>query len=79
MNAAPASYMSAVEAALGNGATREQVVDALIAVLPVIGSSRVVSAAPNLALALGYDVDAALEELHGSGSPLPGGGPARGL
>ena len=33
----------------------------LIAVAPTVGLARVVSAAPELALALGYDVDAALE------------------
>lgn len=35
---------------------------ALIAAMPVIGSARVVSAAPKLGLALGYDLDAALED-----------------
>ena len=32
-----------------------------IAVAPTVGMARVVSAAPELALALGYDVDAAIE------------------
>ena len=35
--------------------------ECLIAVAPEVGLARVVSAAPELALALGYDVDAALE------------------
>jgi len=39
------------------------VVGVLVALLPSIGSDRVVSAAPKLGLALGYDVDEALEEL----------------
>jgi hypothetical protein len=30
--------------------------------MPVAGAARVVSAAPKLGLALGYDLDAALEE-----------------
>jgi 4-carboxymuconolactone decarboxylase len=60
-DAAPPSYMSAVEDALAAGSTYEEIVDALIAVLPVVGAARVVSAAPNLALALGYDVGEALE------------------
>ena len=36
-----------------------------IAVAPTVGMARVVSAAPELALALGYDVDAALEARDG--------------
>jgi 4-carboxymuconolactone decarboxylase len=60
-DAAPPSYMSAVEDALDAGATYDQVVGTLIAVMPVVGVARVVSAAPNLGLALGYDVGAALE------------------
>jgi 4-carboxymuconolactone decarboxylase len=64
LNAAPPSYMSAVEAAGEAGVTKEEVVGALIAVLPVIGVARVVSAAPNLGLAMGYDVGEALETLE---------------
>ena len=63
MDAAPPSYMSAVEAAVHAGVTHEEIVGALIAVLPVVGVARVVSAAPNLALAIGYDVGDALERL----------------
>jgi hypothetical protein len=44
-------------------------VGALIAVMPVVGVARVVSAAPNLGLALGYDVGAALEELASTEPP----------
>ncbi len=43
--------------ALAAGATYDEVVASLEAVTPVTGASRVVQ----LALALGYDVDAALE------------------
>jgi alkylhydroperoxidase/carboxymuconolactone decarboxylase family protein YurZ len=57
------SYMSTVEPALAAGATPDEVVGALVAVLPQIGTARVVSATQNLALALGYDVSAALEQL----------------
>jgi hypothetical protein len=39
------------------------VVDTLTAVAPSVGLARVVSAAPGLALALGYDIDRALESL----------------
>ncbi|HET8812316.1 MAG TPA: hypothetical protein VFM67_06955, partial [Gaiella sp.] len=52
------------EAALEVGVTREELVGALVAVLPIVGVPRVVSAAPNLGLALGYDVGDALEALE---------------
>jgi 4-carboxymuconolactone decarboxylase len=63
VNAAPPAYMNAVEAALAAGASHEQIVGTLIAVLPLVGEARVVSAAPNLGLALGYDVGEALESV----------------
>lgn len=62
IDAAPPSYMWAVESALAYGATSEEIVGVLIAVMPAVGSGRVVSAAPRLSLALGYDVAAGLEE-----------------
>jgi 4-carboxymuconolactone decarboxylase len=55
------SYRESVEAALAAGAGYDEIVGILIALAPTIGLARVVSAAPELALALGYDVDAALE------------------
>jgi len=61
IDAAPSSYQSAVEPALAAGASVDEVVGTLIAVAPTVGLARVVSAAPELALALGYDVEAALE------------------
>lgn len=62
-NAAPPSYMSAVEAGLNAGASEDEIVGTLIAVMPIVGVARVVAAAPNLALALGYDVSEALEAI----------------
>jgi 4-carboxymuconolactone decarboxylase len=61
IDAAPSSYQSAVEPALAAGASIDEVVATLIAVAPTVGLARVVSAAPELALALGFDVDVALE------------------
>ena len=61
LDAAPASYMNEVEAGLRAGASHDEIVGTLIAVLPVVGVARVVAAAPNLALALGYDVSEAFE------------------
>ncbi|HXV03038.1 MAG TPA: carboxymuconolactone decarboxylase family protein [Gaiellaceae bacterium] len=60
-DAAPPAYMSSVEAALRAGASYDEIVGVLVALLPVVGVARVVSAAPNLGLAVGYDVNAALE------------------
>jgi alkylhydroperoxidase/carboxymuconolactone decarboxylase family protein YurZ len=64
-DAAPASYHCSVERALAAGASVDEIVGTLVAVAPRVGLARVVSAAPELALALGYDVDAALEALDG--------------
>ena len=61
-DAAPPSYLDALESARAGGASDEELVGCLIAVLPELGAARVISAAPRLGLALGYDVAAALEE-----------------
>jgi alkylhydroperoxidase/carboxymuconolactone decarboxylase family protein YurZ len=62
---APASaYRIPVDAAESAGASREELLAVLVAVAGSVGTARVVSAAPRLALAFGYDVDAALEERH---------------
>ena len=45
--------------------TVDEIVGTLIAVAPIVGTARVVSAAPELALALGYDIEAALEGVEG--------------
>ena len=63
MDAAPPSYMASVEVGLAAGLSRQEIVGALVALMPVVGVARVVSAAPKLGLALGYDVAHALEEL----------------
>jgi hypothetical protein len=61
VDAAPPSYMNAVEAGLRAGACYDEMVGVLVAVMPIVGVARVVSAAPKLGLALGYDVAEALE------------------
>jgi alkylhydroperoxidase/carboxymuconolactone decarboxylase family protein YurZ len=61
LNATPPAYMSSIEAALRAGASYDEIVGVLIALIPVIGVARVVSAAPNLGLSVGYDVADALE------------------
>jgi alkylhydroperoxidase/carboxymuconolactone decarboxylase family protein YurZ len=52
-----ASYQWAVDLALAGGATEDDLVDVLMTVAPIVGVPRLASAAPQLALALGYDVD----------------------
>jgi len=61
-DAAAPSYLDAIDAARLSGTSEEELVGCLIAVLPELGAARVISAAPKLGLALGYDVAAALEE-----------------
>ena len=61
IDAAPPSYLEAIEQARRWRVSSEEIVGCLVAVLPAIGVARVVSAAPKVALALGYDVEAALE------------------
>jgi alkylhydroperoxidase/carboxymuconolactone decarboxylase family protein YurZ len=61
VDAAPASFQRAVSQALAVGVSADEIVAALEAVTPVTGAARVVQSAPKIALALGYDVDAALE------------------
>jgi 4-carboxymuconolactone decarboxylase len=62
IDSASPGYMSTLETARRRGASDDEIVGCLIAVLPAIGVARVVSAAPKLALALGFDVTAALEK-----------------
>lgn len=68
VDAATPSYLAAIDAARRSGATDDEIVGTLVAVMPVAGVARVVSAAPQLALALGYDVSHALEALEAPAS-----------
>lgn len=64
LDAAPPSYLSAVQAGLEAGLSCDEIVGTLIAVLPIVGIPGVVAAAPKLGLALGYDVAEALERVE---------------
>ena len=55
-----------VSRALAAGAGEEEIADVLLVIAPVAGLGRVVGAAPDLAAALGYDVEAALYEPDGT-------------
>jgi 4-carboxymuconolactone decarboxylase len=48
--------------AVAAGASEDEITGVLLAIAPVAGLGRVVAAAPEVATALGYDIDAALEE-----------------
>lgn len=61
LDAPPSSYATVVEAALRAGARVEDLLAALLALADTVGSARIVSAAPRIALAAGFDVEAALE------------------
>ena len=60
-DAALPSYQWAVDSALAAGASDSDIVDVLIAVAPTVGLARAAAAAPDLALALGYDIDGPAE------------------
>jgi 4-carboxymuconolactone decarboxylase len=57
----PPSFRAAVDAAQRAGAREEDVLAVLCTVADLVGIARVVSAAPRIALATGYDAEAALE------------------
>jgi alkylhydroperoxidase/carboxymuconolactone decarboxylase family protein YurZ len=57
---APA-YMWTLEAARRAGASDDELVGCLLAAMPTLGVARIVSAAPKLGLAMGFDVASALE------------------
>ena len=55
------SYAAQADAAIDAGATAAEIVDVLFGVIPLVGLPCVVAAAPNLAMALGFDINDALE------------------
>jgi alkylhydroperoxidase/carboxymuconolactone decarboxylase family protein YurZ len=56
------AYERRVAEALAAGVSAEEIVDILIEVAPTLGLARLVPGAVELGLALGYDIDRALEE-----------------
>jgi 4-carboxymuconolactone decarboxylase len=51
------SLRLAVELAMQSGAQDDEIVEVLVTVAAIVGSARVVAAAPRLALAIGYDIE----------------------
>jgi alkylhydroperoxidase/carboxymuconolactone decarboxylase family protein YurZ len=48
--------------AMAAGVSDDEIADVLLVIAPAAGLSRLVCAAPHVGTALGYDIDAALEE-----------------
>ncbi len=65
VDAPPASYLANVGTAAGSGITQEDVQEVLIAVAPVVGTTKVVSATGNLMRALGFAIAATEEDISG--------------
>ena len=61
LDAPESSYLAAVESAFLAGVTLDELVAVLTTVAGSVGSARVVSAAPRLAMAVGYDIERAIE------------------
>lgn len=61
LDAALVSYVHVVDVARAAGVSDEELVGSLVVAIPDVGGERAVSAAHKLGLAIGYDVDAALE------------------
>ena len=55
------SYGAQADAAVSAGATAAELVEVLLSIVSLVGLPCVVAAAPSLAMALGYDVNDALE------------------
>jgi alkylhydroperoxidase/carboxymuconolactone decarboxylase family protein YurZ len=66
LDAPQPSFQSAIQAAQRAGVSVDELLGVVLAIAGTVGSARVVSAAPRIALAAGYDVDAALEGVHQS-------------
>ncbi|HEY4827380.1 MAG TPA: carboxymuconolactone decarboxylase family protein [Solirubrobacteraceae bacterium] len=58
LGANTSSIRSTVDRAIEAGATEAEIVAVLITVAPTVGLARVVSIAPRLAAAIGYDLEA---------------------
>ncbi|MGA9161691.1 MAG: hypothetical protein WB297_12625 [Actinomycetota bacterium] len=68
LDAPPSSYQWNTTMALASGVTLDEIVGVLVAVAPIVGIARVVSAAQEIALAIGYDIDADLEAVDPLGA-----------
>jgi hypothetical protein len=74
LDAPSSSFRGAVDAAQMAGAHLDDLLAVLSAVAGPVGSARVISTAPRIALAAGYDVEAALERLEPPDGEVPAAG-----
>jgi hypothetical protein len=63
VDAPPASYLANAEAAVDSGVTAEDVQGIMIAVAPIVGTARVVSAGGKILRALGFAIAVADSEM----------------
>lgn len=63
VDAATPTLQLLVTWALASGATEDEILGALLEVAAAAGESRIVAVTPRLSLALGYDIDEALERI----------------
>jgi 4-carboxymuconolactone decarboxylase len=68
LDAAPASYLFQVQAALDAGAMPREILGVLTAVAPQTGMARVVSAAPEIMIALGLELPAGPDAAASTGN-----------
>jgi alkylhydroperoxidase/carboxymuconolactone decarboxylase family protein YurZ len=61
LGASTPTYRQLIQRARDGGATADECMGAFVAAAPVAGAVRIVTGAPRLASALGYDVERALE------------------
>ncbi|KES07595.1 carboxymuconolactone decarboxylase [Streptomyces toyocaensis] len=64
-DAPPISYIAHIDPAIQSGMTAEKVQDVLVAIAPVVGTARVMTAAANIAKALGITIAVADAETEG--------------
>jgi len=65
VDAPPGSYLANAGGAMDSGITEQDVQDILIAVAPVVGTAKVVSAGGNLMRALGFAIAVAEQDAAG--------------
>ncbi|MCX5047964.1 MULTISPECIES: carboxymuconolactone decarboxylase family protein [unclassified Streptomyces] len=66
-DAPPISYAAHIDPALKTGMTAEQLQDVLVAIAPIVGTARVMTAAGNIATALGVAIAVADTEINAQG------------
>jgi hypothetical protein len=64
VDAPPASYALNVEVAADTGITLDDIEDILVAVAPIVGTTRVVSAVANIARGLAIEIELMADELE---------------